>query len=80
MVGFTCLWYRLITVYLVQVGAWLMHLFMVQVDHRLRYRLMHGSDLLVHVYNDISHSDRLIAVPSFYLYFRVVGRGKDRWL
>jgi hypothetical protein len=38
-------WYRLITLitgYLVQVGAWLMHLFMVQVDYRLRYRLMHG--------------------------------------
>jgi hypothetical protein len=27
---------------LVQVGAWLMHLFMVQVDYRLRYRLVHG--------------------------------------
>ena len=27
----------------VQVGAWLMHLFMVQVDYSLRYRLMHGS-------------------------------------
>jgi hypothetical protein len=26
----------------VQVGAWLMHLFMVQVDYRLRYRLVHG--------------------------------------
>ena len=26
----------------VQVGSWLMHLFMVQVDYRLRYRLMHG--------------------------------------
>ena len=25
-----------------QVGAWLMHLFMVQVDYRWRYRLMHG--------------------------------------
>jgi hypothetical protein len=24
------------------LGAWLMHLFMVQVDYRLRYRLMHG--------------------------------------
>jgi hypothetical protein len=35
MVGCTCLWYRLITGYLVQVGAWLMHLFMVQVDYRL---------------------------------------------
>jgi hypothetical protein len=35
MVGCTCLWYRLITGCLVQVGAWLMHLFMVQVDYRL---------------------------------------------
>jgi hypothetical protein len=32
----------LITGCLVYVGAWLMHLFMVQVDYRLRYRLMHG--------------------------------------
>ena len=31
----TCLWYMLITGYLVQVVAWLMHLFMVQVDYRL---------------------------------------------
>jgi hypothetical protein len=65
---------------------------MVQVDYRLRYRLMHllmvqvdarlmhGSDLLVHVYNIISHSDSVIVVPSFYFYFRVAGRGKDRWL
>jgi hypothetical protein len=53
---------------------------MVQVDYRLRYRLMHGSNLLVQVYNCISHSDRLIVVPSFYFYFRVAGRGKDRWL
>ena len=30
--------------YLVQVGAWLMHLFMVHVNYKLRYRLMHGSD------------------------------------
>jgi hypothetical protein len=83
MVGCTCLWYRLITGCLVQVGAWLMHLFMVQVDYRLRYRLtwlMHGSDLLVQVYNGISHSDSVTVVPSFYFYFRVVGRGKDRWL
>jgi hypothetical protein len=80
MVGCTCLWYRLITGYLVQVGAWLMHLFMVQVDYRLRYRLMHASDLLVQVYNGIYHSDRLIVVLSFYFYFRVVGQGKDRWL
>jgi hypothetical protein len=36
------LWYMFITGYLIQVGAWLMHLFMVQVDYRLRYRLMHG--------------------------------------
>jgi hypothetical protein len=28
--------------FMVQVGAWSMHLFMVQVDYRLRYRLMHG--------------------------------------
>ena len=47
MVGCTCLWYMLITGCLVQVGAWLMHLFMVQVDYRLRYRLMHCSGLLV---------------------------------
>jgi hypothetical protein len=53
-----------------------MHLFMVQVDAWL----MHGSDLLVQVYNDISHSDSVTVVPSFYFYFRVAGRGKDRWL
>jgi hypothetical protein len=53
---------------------------MVQVDYRLRYMLMHGSDLLVQVYNGISHSDRLTVVPSFYFYFRVAGWGKDRWL
>jgi hypothetical protein len=70
----------LITNCLVQVGAWLMHLFMVQVDYRLRYRLMHGSGLLVSVYNGISHSDSVTVVPSFYFYIRVVGRGKDRWL
>jgi hypothetical protein len=28
--------------FMVQVGAWLMHSFMVQVDYSLRYRLMHG--------------------------------------
>jgi hypothetical protein len=65
---------------LVQVGAWLMHLFMVHVDYRLRYRLMHGSSLLVQVYNGISHSDSVTVVPSFYFYLRVVGRGNDRWL
>jgi hypothetical protein len=79
MVGFTCLWYRLITDCLVQVGAWLMHLFMVQVDYRLRYKLMHVSSLLVHVYNGISHSDSVTVVPSFYFYFRAAGRCKDRW-
>jgi hypothetical protein len=49
-----------------------MHLFMVQVDYRLWYRLMHGSDLLVQVYSGTSHSDSVIVVPSFYLYFREV--------
>jgi hypothetical protein len=78
MVGCTCLWYMLITGYLVQVGAWLIHLFTVQVDYRLRYKLMHGSDLLVQVYSGISHSDRLIVVPSFYFYFRVAGQGKNK--
>jgi hypothetical protein len=59
-----------------------MHLFMVQVDYRLRFDawLMHGSDLLVQVYSGISHSDSVTVVPSFYFYFRVAGRGKDRWL
>ena len=64
--------------FMVQVGAWLMHLFMVQVNYRLRYRLMHGSYLLVQVYNGISHSDRLTVVTSFYFYFKVAGRGKDK--
>jgi hypothetical protein len=50
-----------------------MHLFMVQVDYRLRYRLMHGSNLLVQVYNDISNSDSVTVVPSFYFYFKVAG-------
>jgi hypothetical protein len=54
----------------------LMHLFMVQVDAWL----MHGSDLLVQVYSGISHNDSVTVVPSFYFYFRVAGRGKDRWL
>ena len=55
-------------------------MFMVKFDYRLRYRLMHGSGLLVHVYSGISHSDSVTVVPSFYFYFRAVGRGKDRWL
>jgi hypothetical protein len=70
----------LITDCLVEVGASLMHVFMVHVDYRLRYKLMHGSCLLVHVYSSISHIDTLKVVPSFYFYFRVVGWGKDRWL
>jgi hypothetical protein len=47
MVECTCLWYRLITGCLVQVGAWLMHFFMVQVEVQVDAWLMHGSDLLV---------------------------------
>jgi hypothetical protein len=43
---------------------------MVQVD----YRLMHGSYLLVQVYNGIFHSDSVTMVPSFYFYFRVAGQ------
>ena len=62
MVGLICLWYRFIIGCLVQVGAWLMHLFMVQIN----YRLMHGSGLLVQFYNGISHSDSVIVVPLFY--------------
>jgi hypothetical protein len=57
-----------------------MHLFMVQVEVQVYVWLMHGSDLLVQVYSGISHSDSVTVVPSFYFYFRVVGRGKDRWL
>jgi hypothetical protein len=41
---------------------------------------MHGSYLLVQVYNGISHSDSVTVVPSFYFYMRVAGWGKDRWL
>jgi hypothetical protein len=55
MVGCTFLWYRLITGYLVQVGAWLMHLFMVQVDYRLFGTGWCMVDALVYV-------DRLIYV------------------
>ena len=61
------------------IHGW-MHFFMVHVDYRLRYKLMHGSDLLVQVYSGISHSDSVTVVPSFYFYFRVARRGKDRWL
>ena len=41
---------------------------------------MHGSNLLVQVYNNISYSDSVTVVPSLYFYFRVAGQGKDRWL
>ena len=61
------------------VHGW-MHLFMVQVDYRLRYKLMHGSGLLVQVYSGISHSDSVTVVPSFKFYVRVVGCRKDKWL
>jgi hypothetical protein len=59
--------------FMVQVGAWLMHLFMVQVEVQVNSWLKHGSDLLVQVYNGISHSDSVAVVPSFYFYFRVAG-------
>jgi hypothetical protein len=52
----------------------------LQVEVQVDAWLMHGSDLLVQVCIVISHSDRLTVVPSFYFYFRVVGRGKERWL
>jgi hypothetical protein len=77
-----------VTCYLYWFGAWLMHLFMVQVE--VWYMLAHvigtgcyrffGVGRLVQVYNNISHSDSVTMVPSFYLYFRAVGRGKDKWL
>jgi hypothetical protein len=37
---------------------------------------MHGSDVLVQVYNGIYHSDSVTVVPSFYFYFRVAGWGR----
>ena len=40
---------------------------------------MHGSDLLVQVYSDISHNDSVTMVPSFYLYLPVVA-GEHRGL
>jgi hypothetical protein len=43
------------------------------------YRLF-GIGWLVQYCNDISHSDSVTVVPSFYLYVRVVGWGKDMWL
>jgi hypothetical protein len=47
---------------------------------RLRYMVDAWFNLLVQVYSGISHSDSVTVVPSFYFYFRVAGRGKDRWL
>jgi hypothetical protein len=41
---------------------------------------MVDADLLVQVYSGISHSDSVTVVPSFYFYFSVAGRGKDKWL
>ena len=43
------------------------------------YRLF-GAGLLVQVYNSISQSDSVTVVPSFYLYVKEVGWGKDKWL
>ena len=73
----------LMHLFMVHVGAWLIHLFMVQVDYRLRYRLMHvWCMVLVYWYRFIVIYFTVIVwlVPSFYFYFRVVGWGKDRWL
>jgi hypothetical protein len=55
MFGCTFLWYNLITCYLVHVGAWLMHLFMGQVDYKLFGIGWCMVDALVYV-------DRLISV------------------
>jgi hypothetical protein len=53
---------------------------LLQVEVQVDAWLMHGLDLLVQVGSGISHSDSVTVVPSFYFYFRVAGRGKDRWL
>jgi hypothetical protein len=79
MVGCTYLWYRLITGWCM-VDALVYGTGLLQVEIQVDAWLMHGSDLLVHVYNGISHSDSVTVVPSFYFYFRVAGQGKDRWL
>ena len=52
----------------------------LQVEIQVDAWLIHGSSLLVQVYNVISHSDSVIVVPSLYLYFTAVGCGKDMWL
>ena len=79
MVRCTCLRYLLITGWcmidaLVYGTGWL------QVEVQVDALLMHGLDLLVHVYSGISHSDGVRLVLSFYFYLRVVRRGKERWL
>jgi hypothetical protein len=43
------------------------------------YKLF-GASLLVQVYSNISQSYSVTMVPSFYLYVRAIGQGKDRWL
>jgi hypothetical protein len=55
---------------------------MVQVDYRLRYMVdaLFMTYLRYRFIAGISHSDSVTVVPSFYFYFRVAGRGKDRWL
>jgi hypothetical protein len=65
----------------VQVGAWLMHLFMVQVDYRLfmvhvDYRLFGCRLIGTRCYSSISHSDSVTVVPSFYFYIKAVGHGQ----
>jgi hypothetical protein len=77
--------------YLYRFGAWLMHLFMVQVEVQVVvwymlvkvigtccYRLI--TSFLVQVYNNIYHSGSVKTIPSLYFYVREVVRGKDRWL
>jgi hypothetical protein len=39
-----------------------------------------GGELMVQVYNSISQNVSVTMVPSFYLYIREVGLGKDKWL
>jgi hypothetical protein len=39
---------------------------------------MHGSGLLVQVYSDISHSDSVTMVPSFYFYFKAGWTGQGQ--
>ena len=57
------------------VHGWL-HLFMVQVEVQVDALFRFIGTCLY----GISHSDSVTVVPSFYFYFRVARRGKDRWL